>query len=75
MVTPSFSMPEETLQKLDAIRDELKRRGEIDMDARRSPTVRQILEAWIDQQEERLDLDEEYWVDDEGNLEMAAVAD
>ena len=74
MVTPSFSMPEETVQKLDAVRDELKRRGEVDMDAGRSPVVRQILEAWIEQQEERLDLEEEYWVD-EGNMKTAMMAD
>lgn len=74
MVTPSFSMPEETVQKLDAVRDELKRRGEIDMDTRRSPVVRRILEAWIEEQEERLDLDDGYWVE-EGNPKMAVLAD
>ena len=74
MANPSFSMPDETLAKLDAIRDELKRRNELDMDARRSPVVRQVLEQWIGEQEQRLDLENGYWVD-EGNVKMAMLAD
>lgn len=73
MAHPSFSMPDETLEKLDAVRDELKRRGEIDMDTRRSPVVRQILEQWIDEQEQRLGLSEGYWTD-EGNAKLAMTA-
>jgi len=74
MANPSFSMPDETLQRLDAVRDELKRRGEIDMDARRSPVVRQIIESWLEEQEDRLELEGEYWVE-EGNAKLAMTAD
>lgn len=74
MAHPSFSMPDEVLQRFDAIRDEMKMRGELDLDTRRSPVARCIIENWVEEQEERLDLEDGYWVD-EGNAKLAMVAD
>lgn len=60
MVSPSFSMPEELLQSPDDTINDLKREGEIDMDARRSAVVREIIEAWV----------EENRVREEGNFQL-----
>lgn len=63
MVSPSFSMPEELLQSLDDTINDLKREGEIDMDARRSAVVRGIIEEWV----------EENRVREEGNSQSIVV--
>lgn len=49
MVSPSFSMSEELLQSFDETLNELKRKGEIDMDKRRSEVVRELMQEWIEE--------------------------
>lgn len=57
-------MPEELLKSLDDTINDLKFEGEIDMNARRSEVVREILEEWI----------EENRVAEEGNCQSITAA-
>ena len=77
MAKPSISMPDEFLAEFDALRDELKRRGDItNMDEDRAPAVRRAMRAWMDAKKEEYDLDDDFWMEcPEGNAKVLATAD
>jgi metal-responsive CopG/Arc/MetJ family transcriptional regulator len=77
MAKPSISMPDEFLAEFDALRDELKRQGDItNMDEDRAPAVRRAMRAWMDAKKEEYDLDDDFWVEcPEGNAKVLATAD
>lgn len=49
MVSPSFSMDEELLRSFDETINELKREQVIDMDTGRSEIARELIRAWIEE--------------------------
>jgi metal-responsive CopG/Arc/MetJ family transcriptional regulator len=77
MAKPSISMPDEFLAEFDALRDELKRQGDItNMDEDRAPAVRRAMRAWMDAKKEEYDLNDDFWVEcPEGNAKVLATAD
>ena len=74
MAKPSISMPDDLLAEFDALRKELKRSGDIDMDERRSQTFRRMMRSWMDMKEENLDLPDDFWRE-EGNRSPPMPAD
>lgn len=78
MAKPSISMPDELLAKFDAIHKEKMYRKEVEMGEDRSPAIRRLIERHVEEEEQRLGLEEGYWTaeeDEEGNPKMAMAAD
>lgn len=53
MANPSFSVPDEVLERFDDAIFELKAEGELPRDTSRSEILRQLMEEWIEEHEDQ----------------------